>query len=185
MKRNYWPLFFVGIFSFVFSMIIWTIMNATSVPLNVDKSFLKKYQDVDEQYNSMMDSNKQFLSKYEFELTLNDKKFPLSTDDIKFSQRVMEKLSQHKDSLKVGTNNIKVIVTDKITKEPKDLDIQLVVTKSISDDSDMLLKNENFKNDNKTYTSEFNLKEANNWIISGSFTVDGIIGYIFIKTNAI
>ena len=31
----------------------------------------------------------------------------------------------------------------------------------------------------------FEIKEPNNWIITGSFTVDGIIGYIYIKTNAI
>ena len=32
---------------------------------------------------------------------------------------------------------------------------------------------------------EFEIKESNNWIISGSFKVGENIGYIFIKTNAI
>ena len=73
-KRNYWPLFFIGIFSFVFSMIIWTIMSAVSVPVIEDRSFMKKYQDVDENYNNMMDSNSLFLSKYDFEFYVNDKK---------------------------------------------------------------------------------------------------------------
>ena len=36
-----------------------------------------------------------------------------------------------------------------------------------------------------TNYSTFEIKEPNNWIITGSFTVDGIIGYIYIKTNAI
>ena len=34
--------FFIGIFSFVFSMIIWTIMSAVSVPVIEDRSFMKK-----------------------------------------------------------------------------------------------------------------------------------------------
>ena len=33
--------------------------------------------------------------------------------------------------------------------------------------------------------SNFEIKEANNWIITGSFTIDGTTGYIYIKTNAI
>jgi hypothetical protein len=185
MKRNYWPLFFIGIFSFVFSMIIWTIMSATKAPVIEDKSFMKKYQDVDDNYNTMMDSNKLFLSKYDLELNLNGKTFPLTTEDIKYSQRVIEKISQHKDILKVGQNDMKIIISDKITKDKKDATIELVITKVMSNDSDVVLKNENFQNSNGVNSSTFELKEANNWIITGSFTVDGIVGYIYIKTNAI
>ena len=185
MKRNYWPLFFIGIFGFTFAMIIWTIKSAVSLPVVEDKSFMKKYQDVDDHFNEMMDSNKLFLSKYDFELTLNGKVFPLTTEDIKYSQRVIEKISQHKDILKVGNNDMKIIISDKITKNKKDATIELVITKVMSNESDIILRNENFQNSNGVNNSTFELKEANNWIITGSFTVDGIIGYIYIKTNAI
>ena len=185
MKRNYWPLFFIGIFGFTIAMIIWTIKSAVSVPVVEDRSFMKKYQDVDDHYNEIMDSNKLFLSKYDFELILNDKKFSLTTDDIKYSQRVMEKISQHKNTLKIGQNDIKIIVLDKITKNKKDINIELVISKTISNDSDIILKNENFQNNIGIYNSLFEIKEENNWIITGSFTVDGIVGYLYIKTNAI
>ena len=185
MKRNYWPLFFIGIFGFTFAMIIWTIKSAVSLPVIEDKSFMKKYQDVDDHFNEMMDSNKLFLSKYDFELTLNGKVFPLTTEDIKYSQREIEKISQHKDILKVGNNDMKIIISDKITKNKKDATIELVITKVMSNESDIILRNENFQNSNGVNNSTFELKEANNWIITGSFTVDGIIGYIYIKTNAI
>ena len=82
-------------------------------------------------------------------------------------------------------NNLKLIVTDKITEEKKDINIEFVISKTISADSDMILKNENFQSTQKIYNSTFEIKEPNNWIITGSFTVDGIIGYIYIKTNAI
>ena len=185
MKRNYWPLFFIGIFSFVFSMIIWTIMSASKVPVIEDHSFMKKYQDVDDNYNNMMESNIAFLSKYKIENYLNDKKFDLTTEDIKLSQRAIEKYSLHRNLLKVGQNNLKVVVFDKNTNEKKDINIELVVSKTISDDSDIVLKDENFTNSEKSYNATFELKEANNWIITGSFKVDETIGYIFIKTNAI
>ncbi|MBP9490561.1 MAG: hypothetical protein KBE77_03860 [Aliarcobacter sp.] len=185
MKRNYWPLFFIGIFSFVFGMIIWTVKSAVSVPVIEDRSFMKKYQDVDEHYNEMMTSNAVFSSKYNFELSVNEKIFGLTTDDIKLAQRVIEKYSLHKDILKIGQNSLKIVVTDKITKEKKDVIIELVVSKTISADSDMILNNENFTANDKIYNSTFELKEENNWIITGSFIVDGITGYIYIKTNAI
>ena len=184
-KRNYWPLFFIGIFSFVFSMIIWTIMSAVSVPVIEDRSFMKKYQDVDENYNNMMDSNSAFLDKYSFELYLNEKKFDLSTTDMMYAQRVIEKHSKHKDSLKVGENSLKIVIVDKQTNEKKDVDVSLIVTKSIADDSDIVLNSEKFIKDNKIYSTKFEIKESNNWIISGSFKVGENIGYIFIKTNAI
>jgi len=184
-KRNYWPLFFIGIFSFVFSMIIWTIMSAVSVPVIEDRSFMKKYQDVDENYNNMMDSNSAFLDKYSFELYLNEKKFDLSTTDMMYAQRVIEKHSKHKDSLKVGENSLKIVIIDKQTNEKKDVDVSLIVTKSIADDSDIVLNSEKFFNDNKIYSTKFEIKESNNWNISGSFKVGENIGYIFIKTNAI
>ena len=82
MKRNYWPLLFIGIFTFTLGMIIWTIKSAVSVPVIEDNSFMKKYQDVEEHYNEMMDSNVLFRSKYNFDFFINDKQFALTTEDI-------------------------------------------------------------------------------------------------------
>ena len=185
MKRNYWPIFFIGIFTFVFSMIVWTVKSAVSLPVIEDHSFMKKYQDVDENYNTMMDSNKLFQSKFNFDLFINDKQFGLTTDDIKLAQRVIEKFSVNKNLLKVGKNSLKLIVTDKITNEKKDIKIDLILSKTISADSDKSLTNSDFIDTDKTYTSDFEIKESNNWIITGSFVIDGITGYLYIKTNAI
>ena len=185
MKRNYWPLLFIGIFGFTLAMIVWTIKSAVSVPVIEDHSFMKKYQDVDENYNNIMDSNSLFQSKYNFEFFINDKLFTLTTEDIKYAQRVIEKRAINKNLLKVGNNTLKLIITDKNNNEKKDVIINLTLTKAISNDSDKVLTNNDFKNEEKTYISSFEIKEENNWIITGSFIVDGITGYIYIKTNAI
>mgnify|MGYP000983063279 FL=1 len=71
MKRNYWPLLFISIFAFTLGMIIWTIKSAINVPVIEDNSFMKKYQDVEEHYNEMMDSNVLFRSKYNFDFFIN------------------------------------------------------------------------------------------------------------------
>ncbi|RXJ96981.1 hypothetical protein CRU94_02370 [Arcobacter sp. AHV-9/2010] len=183
-KRNYWPLFFIGIFSFTLIMIVWTISKAVQAPVIDDKSFINKYQYVDENYNSIMESNMRFLNKYTLNFDLNGTIFPLTTDDIKFGQRVLEKFSNHKNILKIGENSLKVEIFDNKSNEKKVANIDLLVTKTMSDESDIELKNDNFKETNRVYETNFNLKEEANWIITGKFEVENEIGYILIKTNA-
>lgn len=183
-KRNYWPLYFIAIFAFTVYMIIWTIYKATQVPVVEDRSFMQKYQYVDENYNNIMTSNINFLEKYSLELDLNGKNFPLTTEDIKYGQRVIEKYSNHKDVLKVGENSLKISVLNKITKEIVPINIDLLITKTMSDDSNLNLKDENFTKDKNIYTTNFSLNEETNWIITGSFKVEDETGFIFIKTNA-
>lgn len=185
MKRNYWPLLFIAIFGFTLVMIIWTVRSAINVPVLEDQSFMKKYQEVDDTYNNMMDSNVLFKSKFDLELYINDRMFDLTTEDIKFSQRVMEKFSDHKNLLKIGKNSLKLIVKDKATGENKDVIINLTLSKTISNDSDKIFSNDDFTNENNTYLNTFEIKDENNWIITGNFIVDGIDGYLYIKTNAI
>lgn len=183
-KRNYWPLYFIAIFAFTVYMIIWTIYKATQAPVVEDRSFMQKYQYVDENYNNIMTSNINFLEKYSLELDLNGKIFPLTTEDIKYGQRVIEKYSNHKDVLKVGENSLKILVLNKITKEIVPINIDLLITKTMSDDSNLNLKDENFTKDKNIYTTNFSLNEETNWIITGSFKVEDETGFIFIKTNA-
>ena len=183
-KRNYWPLYFIAIFAFTVYMIIWTIYKATQVPVVEDRSFMQKYQYVDENYNNIMTSNINFLEKYSLELELNGKIFPLTTEDIRYGQRVIEKYSNHKDVLKVGENSLKILVLNKTTKEIIPLSIDLLITKTMSDDSNLNLKDENFTKDKNIYTTNFSLNEETNWIITGSFKVEDETGFIFIKTNA-
>ena len=184
MKRNYWPLLFITIFSFTFGMIIWTVMSAIKLPVNEDESFLKSYQEVDANYNTIMISNQVFLKKYDFNLKINDVDFDLTTEDIKYSQRVLEKKSLHKNLLKYGNNDLVLTIKDKISQEKKNVKIMLKVTKSISNKFDILLNNEDFKNINSEYTSSFEITDKNNWNITGMFEVDGLTGSIYIKTNA-
>ena len=183
-KRNYWPLYFIAIFAFTVYMIIWTIYKAMQAPVVEDRSFMQKYQYVDENYNNIMTSNINFLEKYSLELDLNGKIFPLTTEDIKYGQRVIEKYSNHKDVLKVGENSLKILVLNKTTKEIVPINIDLLITKTMSDDSNVNLKDENFTKDKNIYTTNFSLNEETNWIITGSFKVENETGFIFIKTNA-
>lgn len=183
--RNYWPLFFIAIFAFTVYMIIWTIVQATKAPVIEDRSFIEKYQYVDENYNEIMNANIDFLKEYKLELNLNGNIFPLTTEDIKYGQRVIEKYSQHKDSLKLGTNSVELSVIDLKTDKRVSLNhIDLVITKTMTNDSDINLGIKEFESKDGVYNSNFEITEVTNWIITGKIEVDGKSGYLFIKTNA-
>ena len=86
--------------------------------------------------------------------------------------------------IKVKKHSLKISVLNKITKEIVPINIDLLITKTMSDDSNLNLKDENFTKDKNIYTTNFSLNEETNWIITGSFKVEDETGFIFIKTNA-
>ncbi|RXJ68827.1 hypothetical protein CRV08_05160 [Halarcobacter ebronensis] len=186
MKRNYWPLFFIGIFSFVFSMIVWTIHSALKVPVHKDESFLSTYHDVDRDYNKIVSSNIDFEKKYDFKIYINNKEFGLDFKDMFLAQRVIEEKSNHKDIFRTTQNVIKAVVLDKESGEViKNLDIQLQITVPTNDSHIVNLTSTEFTFNNGEYLAKFPLPYKGNWNITGKFSIDQNIGYFYIKSNAI
>ncbi len=186
MKRNYWPLFFIGIFSFVFCMIIWTIYSAVNTPVHEDKTFLKSYHDMDKEYNNIVKSNNQFLSKYDFLITINENKFDLIFNDMFLSQRVIEEKSNHKNIFKLGNNTIVVQIKEKTTnKIIDDIKMEFSIYKPTNDNNNIEFNNDNINSINGNSKFEFKLPLKGNWNISGVFKVKNDTGYFFVKSNAI
>ncbi|MGM0519983.1 MAG: hypothetical protein ACQERD_10110 [Campylobacterota bacterium] len=184
-NRNYWPLFFIGIFSLAFSLIIWTITSTLGASLDEDESFNKKYQDVDEYYNEIMHFNALFSKKYKLLFVLNEKEFNLGVEDIKYSQRVLKDKSKHKDTLNLGENSLLVYVLNKSTNKKVMIDeINLKFTLSNTNKQDILLKKNDFIQENNKYKTNVDITKESNWNITGSFQVGKDKGYIYIKTNA-
>jgi len=186
MKRNYWPLFFIGIFSFVFSMIIWTIYSATNTPVHEDKTFLKSYQDLNKDFNDVVDANQKFLDKYSFKLNINKSEFDLEFKDVFLSQRVIEERSIHKDIFNMGDNFITISIKDKNTdKIIEDVKIAINITRPTNDNDILDFTNEDFIFENGVYENKFKLPFKGNWNITGTFKIGNDTGYFFIKSNAI
>lgn len=177
MKRNYWPLLFIGIFTFTLGMIIWTIVSAVNTPVNEDKTFLQSYQNIDNNFNDILMLNEKFKKKYDFKITINNRTFGLTTEDIFYSQRVLEKKTTHKNLLKKGENSILVKLYDKKQNEIKNTIVNFRVTKATNNKSDM---------DFDKFDVKVNIPIQGNWNITGSIeTENGDKGYFYIKTNAI
>ncbi len=184
MKRNYWPFLFIGIFSFTLYMIIWTIYNSTQSPVYQDESFLNSYQNVDGNFNEIAFANQHFLEQYDFELKVNDQTFPLTYEDIFYSQRVIEAKSAHKNALNVQNNQMVVIIKDKrnqaIIGNAK-IAMRVMTPTNNSNDLDL----DNFQFSNNAYETNFSLPNKGNFNITGVITIDDKKGYLFLKTNAI
>lgn len=183
MKRNYWPLLFIFLFCFAFGMIVWTIVSAVNTPVNEDRTFLQSYQDVDTNFNDILEKNNTFKKEFNVSIIINNKKFPLSTSDIFYSQRVLEKKSKHNDLLKKGQNSIAIEVSSKDNTPIKNARFSVKVTKATTNNADMDFFDK--KLINGKYLQKFDIPIQGNWNITGTITVDDKKGYFYIKTNAL
>ena len=181
-KRNFWPLLFIAIFGFTFSMIVWTIVSAVNTPVHEDKSFLSTYHNVDGDFNDIVASNERFSNKYNIKIKINDKVFDkLLINDVFLSQRVIDDKSTHKDIFKKGSNSINFELNDKNGLAVNNAKINFKVTRTTNSYSDIDINN----NENGNYSFAFELVKEGNWNITGTIdTSDGEKGYFYIKSNA-
>ncbi len=186
MKRNYWPLFFIGIFTFTIGMIVWTISSAIKTPVHEDESFLISYHNLDRDFNKIVESNLEFLKDYDFILSINSKKLELDIQDVYYSQRVLDKKSLHKDVYTVGDNSIILLVKNKKTQENESIKIKFNISRATNSYSDLNYDNTSLEQKNNTYSTMLTIDKAGNLNITGFVeTKTGKKGYFFIKSNAI
>lgn len=186
MKRNYWPIFFIGIFSFTFGMIVWTIYSATQVPVHEDEAFLKSYHDLDRDFNEIVISNEKFLKKYDFDIKINERNFDLVISDIFLSQRVLEEKSKHKNIFINGNNKISIKIKDKNSNNfIKNSVISFRISRPTNHNSTMDFMNKDFKIVDEKYDLDVKLPLKGNWNITATFKIENDIGYLYIKSNAI
>jgi hypothetical protein len=124
------------------------------------------------------------LEQYDFELKVNDQTFPLTYEDIFYSQRVIEAKSEHKNALNVQNNHIVVVIKNKSNQQIIDnakISMRVMTPTNNSNDLDL----ENFQFSNNVYETQFSLPNKGNFNITGVITIDDKKGYIFLKTNAI
>lgn len=185
MKRNYWPVLFIGIFSFTFGMIVWTIISATKTPVHEDETFLQSYHDLDKNFNEVIFSNKKFNNKYNFKIDINKREFGLIINDMFLSQRVLEEKSNHKGIFINGKNKIKISIEDKNGNSVKDIDILLRVTRPTNHNNTTDFTNKDAQKIEASYLLDIDLPLKGNWNITATFKVNEDIGYFYIKSNAI
>jgi hypothetical protein len=186
MKRNYWPVFFVTIFSFVFCMIVWTVHSAVTNPVNEDETFLKSYHELDGEFNEIVEANQKFLSKYNFKIKINKKESPLVINDMFLAQRAIEEKSNHKNIFHHGENSIVITLMDKKTNEAiKDIKISFRISRPTNNYHNFNFSNKDFKVIDGKYNLDVKLPLKGNWNITATFKIGSDTGYFYLKSNAV
>jgi len=183
-KYQLWLLFFFAIFAFTFSMIIWTVMSASKVDINEDKSFASSYHIVDDKFNDMMRSSEKFKKLYDAKLIINSQEKNLNIDDVFLSQRALENKSKNKNMLRVGQNSIEIILKDKSSSQPiADAKIELLITRATVNHDD--IKITDFQYENGIYKANTNINIEGNWNITGYIKINDDKGYFYYKTKSV
>jgi len=181
-KYKLWLAFFIAIFTMTFSMIIWTVYNSIKAEVHEDRSFLSSYHKMDDEFNNIVNNNRKFLEKYDAIIDINGHKTSLDIKDIYLSQRVLKKKPTHKDFLKLGKNNINIILKSKDNSKLPAPTIELLITRSTTNTSDIILRKFTPYIGGR-FNSSFNIKDLGNWNITGKISIANHKGYIYIKTN--
>jgi hypothetical protein len=182
-KYHFWLLFFFFIFGYTFSLIIWTIKSAVETPVYEDRSFMEKYQDVDDNYNKMVISNIKFNLRYDTKVMINSRTVGMNFSDIQYGQRSLEKYSKNQELFHLGENSLSLEIIDKESKSlVTDANISFQVTRPIKNDHDINLNSFNYS-DGKYTTDAINLKLQGYWNIIGKVIIGEDVGYLYIKTG--
>jgi len=182
-KYHFWLLFFFAIFFYTFSMIVWTIKSAVDTPVYEDRSFMEKYQDVDDNYNKMFISNVKFNARYDTKVVINNRTVGMDFSDMQFGQRSLEKHSKNQNMLLLGDNSLSLEIIDKKSNTPvSNANISFQITRPIKNDSNIDLNDFVYYNGKYT-TSSIKLDLKGYWNIIGKVVVGDDTGYLYIKTG--
>lgn len=180
-KRNLWPLLFIAIFGFTFSMIVWTIVKSSQANLDTDDSFVSNYHNVDENYNEMIIQTQKFLTKYDMKLISNQKDIALDNNDMFLRQAAKNK--NHENLFVVGDNKLIFLISDKQGQIQSNVSIKAVFTSSTSNSQKQIIDKLVFA-DGK-YVANLKIDKIGNYNISGEVSIGSEKAYFFIKSNAV
>jgi len=178
-----WLIYSLFILKFLLglALIWWTVYMTlqSDVGKDNDNAFLSNYHNIDDNYNKIIDENNKFSTKYNVLFTINEEKIiGLTVNDIYLSQRMMKERKVRKNMLKVGKNNLSVIIQDKNGNIIKDKTVNILVTKNTTHEEDVNL--EYINEDSKS----FEITSKGYWNITGTVQTNGSKGSFYIKTNA-
>jgi len=181
-KHHFWLFFFFLIFSYACFMVIWTIKSAVDTPVYEDRSFMEKYQEVDNNYNKMFMSNVKFNARYDTKVIINNRTVGMDFSDMQYGQRSLKKYSKNQNMLILGDNSLSLEIIDKKTNTPvNDANISFQITRPIKNDSNINLNNFVYSNGKYT-TSAIKLNLKGYWNIIGKVIIGDNTGYLYIKT---
>ncbi len=158
MKRNYWPHFIVGSILAVFGLCVWTVKQASSVPVQKDDFYFDSYYNVNLNINKIRAMQKEFNEKYIVEydknhLVLNAK------------------------------NSINLVLKTKDGKLIEDANISMIITRPTTNEFNKRPKFLGFSNGSYHFKKVL-VDKIGRWQIKSKVTIGDLTGFITKEVNA-
>jgi hypothetical protein len=176
-QNRLWFAIVMGMLSFGIGMVIWTVKQASSVPVHESNDFMLKYQQADMNINSILANKAKFDAKYSIELQ-NAEFITLKAE----YQNNNSKRQQPKPlKLKKGENRFAYAIKDKNGNNVESAEFTFLLTRPYTQDEDK--KENNVSIENGLYvTKPFEINNKGRYTLQVKVTIDGLTGYL--KTPA-
>ena len=171
-QNRLWFAIVMGMISFGIGMVIWTVKQATSLPVHESNDFMLKYQQADMNINAIMENKAKFDAKYSIEL--ENAEFITLTEEY---QNTNSKRQQPKPlKLTKGENIFSFTIKDKNGKLVDNAEFTFLLTRPYTQDEDK--KENNVSVTNGLYvTKAIELKNKGRYTLQVKATINGLTGY--------
>ncbi len=149
-EANFWPYAIVGMILTVVMLGAWTIKVALKNPVQLENSYMMKYQDVDEKINEILEKQRLFDMKYSMALDSN--------------------------RLKLGKNRVEVKLFDKNGMPVSGAKIKVLLTRPDTAQYDIELDEFTYS-DGRYLSREFTLEKRGRWNIVAKVELGGDEGF--------
>jgi len=172
-QNRLWFAIVMGMLAFGIGMVIWTVKQAVSLPVQESNDFMLKYQQADMNINSILENKAKFDAKYTIELQ-NKELIDLDEE----YQNINAKRKQEKPvKLSMGENIFSYKIQEKNGKPVENANFTFLLTRPFTRTEDQ--KEDNVTIRNGLYvTKAFNLKNKGRYTLAVKATINGLTGYL-------
>ncbi len=148
-QKNYWPHFIIALVSFAVLMGIWTLKMASQHPVQLDNSFMMKYQQVDANYYKIEADRKKFDKLYK----------------VVFFNKKLQK----------GKNHIELQLLTKDGKPVNGAKVTILITRPYTTKYDKTIK---AKFVDGKYVADVDIPLEGRWDVDIKIEKDGLVRYL-------
>jgi hypothetical protein len=172
-QNRLWFAIAMGMLSFGIGMVIWTVKQATSLPVHESNDFMLKYQQADKNINSIMENKAKFDAKYSIELQ--------NAEFITLEEQYQNSNSKRQQpkplKLTKGANRFSYAIKDKNGNNVENAEFTFLLTRPYTQDEDQKENNVSVKN-GLYVTKAFNINHKGRYTLQVKVTIDGLTGYL-------
>ena len=171
-QNRLWFAIVMGMLSFGIYMVIWTVKQAVSIPVQESNNYMQKYQMADMNMNQIMELEAKFNAKYN--IKLNDTTFVELDDSLKNTNA--KRVQSKPIKLTMGKNSFSYTISTKDGQSVKNANVSFLLTRPHTREDDALEENVTYK-DGHYATKPITLTKKGRYTLQLKVTIDKIIGY--------